>query len=365
MSTIVFVTWDGGGNVPPALGIAVEMQRRGHEVRVMGHPTQQSAVGACGLGFLPFNTAHEFDARANNSPFALLSVFGDRAMGRDVIAELEIRAADLVVVDCLLWGPMEALATAKIPFAALEHVFDEYFTRKWLRGPMGIAIAIKRFRAKRILDQAEVRLVASLPQLDPAATKPLPTNVRYTGPVVGGSPANPDTPTVLVSLSTVNFPGMAEVMQNVLDAVGTLDVHGIVTTGPALAASALRPPPNAELHEFVPHGEVLPQVTLVVGHGGHATTMAALAHDLPLIVLPLHPMLDQAMVGGAVEAAGAGRLLAKKAKPAQIAEAMKDLLADGPHRSAAAALGLAIRDAKGAETAADVIESLISGDAKG
>lgn len=224
--------------------------------------------------------------------------------------------------------------------------------------------AIKRFRAKRILDQAEARLVASLPQLDPAATKPLPTNLRYTGPVVTGTPANADTPTVLVSLSTVSFPGMAKVMQNVLDALGTLDVHGIVTTGPALDAAALRPPPNAELHRFIPHGKVLPGVTLLVGHGGHATTMAALAHDVPLIVLPMHPMLDQAMVGRAVEAAGAGRLLAKKAKPAQIAEAMRDLLADGPHHSAAANLGSAIREAKGATTAAEVIESLVNQDAK-
>ena len=364
MSTILFVTWDGGGNVPPALGIAGELQRRGHEVRVMGHSTQQTAVSASGLSFLPFSTAREFDSRANNSPFTLLSVFGDRAMGRDVIAELKTRPADLVVVDCLLWGPMEALAAAKIPYAVLEHFFDEYFTRKWLRGPMGIGIALKRFRAKRILDQAAVRLVASLPQLDPAATKPLPANVRYTGPVVGGSRANAESPTVLVSLSTINFPGMAEVMQNVLDALGTLDVHGIVTTGPALDASALRPPPNTELHQFIPHGEVLPRVSLVVGHGGHATTMAALAHHVPLIVLPMHPFLDQAMVGRAVEAAGAGRLLAKKAKPAQIAEAMTDLLADGPHHSAAANLGMAIRDAKGAATAADVIESLVNQGAK-
>lgn len=364
MSTILFVTWDGGGNVPPALGMAAELQRRGHEVRVMGHQTQRSAVEGSGLGFLPFSTAHAYDSRDDNSPFTLLSVFGDRAMGRDVLAELERSPADLVVVDCLLWGPMEALAAAKIPYAVLEHLFDEYFTRRWLRGPMGMGIAAKRFRAKRILDQAEVRLVASLPQLDPAATKPLPANLRHTGPVVTGVPAEADTPTVLVSLSTVSFPGMAKVMQNVLDALEALDVRGIVTTGPSLDAAALRCPRNAELHQFVPHREVLPRVSLVVGHGGHATTMAALAHHVPLIVLPLHPMLDQAMVGRAVEAAGAGRLLAKKSKPAQIAEAMTDLLADGPHRSSAADLGSAIRDAKGAETAADVIESLLNQDAK-
>lgn len=37
MSNLLFTTWDGGGNVPPALGIAGELQLRGHRVRVMGH----------------------------------------------------------------------------------------------------------------------------------------------------------------------------------------------------------------------------------------------------------------------------------------------------------------------------------------
>ena len=76
MSTILFVTWDGGGNVPPPLGIAVELQRRGNEVRVMGHQTQKSAVDASGLSFLPFSNAHEYDSRDDNSPLTLLSVFG-------------------------------------------------------------------------------------------------------------------------------------------------------------------------------------------------------------------------------------------------------------------------------------------------
>jgi hypothetical protein len=37
MGDILFVTWDGGGNVPPAIGIACELQRRGESVRVLGH----------------------------------------------------------------------------------------------------------------------------------------------------------------------------------------------------------------------------------------------------------------------------------------------------------------------------------------
>ena len=36
MTEILIVTWDGGGNVPPALLIGAELQRRGHGVMVRG-----------------------------------------------------------------------------------------------------------------------------------------------------------------------------------------------------------------------------------------------------------------------------------------------------------------------------------------
>ena len=48
MARILAVTWDGGGNVPPMLGIAGELQRRGHQIRVLGHPRQVAMVASAG-----------------------------------------------------------------------------------------------------------------------------------------------------------------------------------------------------------------------------------------------------------------------------------------------------------------------------
>src|SRR5712675_1392581 len=45
----LFAMWDGGGNVPPALGLARRLIARGHEVRLLGDPTladEARAVGA-------------------------------------------------------------------------------------------------------------------------------------------------------------------------------------------------------------------------------------------------------------------------------------------------------------------------------
>lgn len=358
MTKVLVITWDGGGNVPPALGIAAELQRRGHQVRVMGHRVQDAHVRATGLDFTAFSTARPFTAVDNSTPIDYAGVFGDRAMGHDVAEELRREPADLVVVDCLLFGAMDAVAAEGVPYVVLEHTYDEYLVRKWLRGPMGIGMTLKRIPARRLLDGAALRLVACLAELDPATRRPQPSNLQHTGPVIDGVAAAAKEPTVLVSLSTVNFPGQARAMQNILDALGTLDVRGIATVAPSIGIENLVAPRNVELRGFVPHGELLPTVSMVVGHGGHATTMAALAHDLPMLIMPMHPMLDQKMIGQSLVDAGAGRLMSKKAKPATIAAAVADLVGDGPHRVAAAQLGATIRAAAGARTGADRIEAI-------
>ncbi|MDX6414819.1 MAG: hypothetical protein QOH23_2229 [Gaiellaceae bacterium] len=360
---VLFVTWDGGGNVPPALGIAAELQQRGHRVRVMGHPVQHAQVTGTGLDFTAFDTARPFSATDNSSPIDYAGVFGDRAMGRDVVEELRREPAGLVVIDCILFGAMQSVATAGVPYVVLEHMYDAYLVRRWLRGPMGIGMAVKRIPARRLLSAAAARLVACSRELDPAGTGPRPGNLHYTGPVVAGVSAAPSEPTVLVSLSTVNFPGQARAMQNILDALATLEVRGIATVGPAIGTKSLTAPPNVELRGFVPHAELLPTVSMVIGHGGHATTMAALAHDLPVLVMPMHPMLDQKMVGQSLVDAGAGRLLSKTAKPPAIAVAVTELMSNGPHRAAAARLGAHLRTTSGARAGADLVESVSTGKA--
>lgn len=356
---VLFVTWDGGGNVPPALGIAARLQARGHAVRVMGHPVQQSAVEAADLAFVPYRTARPFRGVDKHSLPAYIAMFGDRAMGRDVMDELHRDPADVVVVDCMMFGPIDALARAGQRYVLLEHLFDEYYVRKWLRGPIGLGLVLRGFKARRLLDGACLRLVASSSDLDPAAKRSdRPENVRYTGPIVTGMPANSSADTVLVSLSTFNFPGLTGALQRILEALGTLDAKGIVTTGPVVDPAELRAPRNVHVHRYLPHTDVLPTVSLLIGHGGHATTMAALAHDVPALVLPMHPLLDQPMVGRAVADAGAGLRLSKKAKPSAIADAVRELLADGAHRTAAAALGTKIRSTDGAKSAADLVESV-------
>jgi UDP:flavonoid glycosyltransferase YjiC (YdhE family) len=358
MSEVLVVTWDGGGNVQPAVGIAAELKRRGHSVRFAGHPRQAESLTEAGFEVAPAREARRFSATDANSPIALVKTFGDRGLGRDVMAALAERPADLVVVDCLLFGVMEALRESGTPYAVLEHLYDTYFRKGWLRGPMGLGMRLMRLRPDASLAAASATYVASLPRLDPAGASPRP-ELEYVGPVVPFSPRIETDPAVLVSLSTFRFPKLQECLQTVLDATAGIDARIVVTTGPVVDPTSLRTAANHEVHRFVAHAELMPQMSLVVGHGGHSTTMQALAHDLPLVVMPMHPLLDQPMVGRTVAAAGAGRVVRKKADAASLRPVIEELLADGPHRAAAARLGAAVRAMPGAANAADRIEALV------
>jgi len=124
MAEFLFVTWDGGGNVPPALGIAAELQGRGHAVRFLGHETQREAIGAAGFGFASFPTAKPFSSLESNAPPRIMALFTDKAIGADAVSEARRRPTDVVVVDCMMIGALRACADAGLTYVTLEHLFD-------------------------------------------------------------------------------------------------------------------------------------------------------------------------------------------------------------------------------------------------
>jgi UDP:flavonoid glycosyltransferase YjiC (YdhE family) len=358
MAEIVFVTWDGGGNVPPAVAIADELRLRGHAVRFVGHAVQRPSLEAQGFEVEPATRARAFTSADGVSPVTMVRTFGDRGLGRDALAALARRPADLVVVDCMLLGAMEELRRAGTPYVLLEHMYDAYFRGSYLRGPLGLGMRLLRLRPGASLRAARGAVVTAMPELDPAGARPR-EGVTYVGPVAPGVPHVFGDPAVLVSLSTYGYPGMTGCLQRILDATAGLDARVVVTTGPHVDPERLRAAANHEVHRFVPHDELLPQVSLVVGHAGHGTTMKALAHDLPMALMPMHEFVDQPMVAASVENAGAGRVVSRKASAEELRPVIAGLLADGPHRRAAQRLGAAIRAMPGAVNGADVVEGLL------
>ncbi len=203
-------------------------------------------------------------------------------------------------------------------------------------------------------------LIATPRSLDPDGHETLPDGIRFTGPVWQGHPASAET----ARRGAPNFgepqqhlfPGQQRVLQNILDALSGLPVRAIVTTGPAVPAQDLRVPENAELHSYLPHTDVLPTVSMVIGHGGHGTTMAALSY----IVLPMARFTDQFKIGQALEKASAGQLLPKRSSPSRIRQAIEQVLGDERYRPAASRLGAEIRLQDGASVGSDAITEVLA-----
>ncbi|MEP6843046.1 MAG: nucleotide disphospho-sugar-binding domain-containing protein, partial [Pseudolysinimonas sp.] len=350
MSNILFVTWDGGGNVAPAVLIAKELQRRGDAVRFLGQAQQRAPLEAAGFAFSPYSTPHRWRATGRRGALAnaagFLGLLISRPIGLDLQAEVAARPVDLVVVDCLLYSALDAAARASLPRAVLVHSLYAAVDRTMAGGAPGAVARLAGFNPRRLWASAATVLVTTLEQLDPGRTAS-GIRLEYSGPVIGevATRREPSTerPAILVSLSTTYIAGQAGVLQKILDALTDLPVRVIVTTGPAVDPGELSAPANAELHAFLPHAEVMPKVALVVGHGGHSTTMLALAHDLPLVILPMNMVFDQPIIGQVVQAAGAGLSLPSSSSPAEIRHATNRMLAAGPHRAQAARLGDAIR----------------------
>jgi FAD binding domain len=90
MANVLFVTWDGGGNVPPTLGIAAELRRRGHAVRFLGHAQQRTQIEAKGLPFEAYTHARSWSSLQRVTPFTVgrIVVF-DPGPGQDLTESVE------------------------------------------------------------------------------------------------------------------------------------------------------------------------------------------------------------------------------------------------------------------------------------
>ena len=366
MGDILIVTWDGGGNLPPAIGIAAELQRRGEVVRMLGHEQLRSTIERAGLRFEPYSHPYTY---STTTPEPWLSwmrgfraIINDRSLGVDLLRSVQREPADLVVIDCVLRSVLQAAEQSQIRRGVLVHSF--YYTAALGMGSNGPIARLRGRSSTQRWGDVEVGLLATLRSLDPDGHTTLPDCTRFTGPVWQGTPRpaeQPDgEPRIFVGLSSGFFPGQQRVLQNILDALSGLPVRAIVTTGPAIPAQDLRMPENAELHSYLPHAEVLPTVSMVIGHGGHGTTMAALSRDLPVIVLPIAKFMDQFKIGQALEKAGAGRLLPKRSSPSRIRQAIEEVLGDERYRLAASRLGAEIRQQDGASVAADAINEVLA-----
>lgn len=169
----------------------------------------------------------------------------------------------------------------------------------------------------------------------------------------------PVRPTVYVTLGTAPPTNSRQgVLCTIVDGLADEPINLIVTVGPNNDPADLGPvPSNVRVDRYIPQTALFPRCQLVVSHGGSGTVMAALAHGLPQVVVPI--TADQPENARRCVALGVARALdAATLDPLSARSAVAEVLGDPTYRENAGRLRAEIEALPDPAHAVALLESL-------
>ena len=323
---VLVATTAGAGHFAALIPFARACVDEGHEVRVAAPASFAGAVQAAGLAHEPL---------ADVDPAALGAVFGR-------VPTLQRRESNVLVVQ-EVFGRLDR--DASLP--GIRRVLDAWRPHVVLREPAELAsyvgaeergiphvqvnIGLSRMddHFLPLFDEpvAEVgcsgsglraapRWTLVPPSFDVAAASASGSvTAARDQPASGGIQqqlpdwwAGDDRPLVYVSFGSVAA-GMGlfpDFYRRVVDQLADVPARVLLTLGEAGSPGALDPlPANVHVERWWPQRDVMPSASVVVGHGGFGTTMAALVAGVPQVVLPLFSF-DQFLNAHRVDETGIG-----------------------------------------------------------
>ena len=413
----LFVMGDGGGNLPPQLGLARKLVSRGHDVRVLTEPSVEEDVRATGASYVSLTKAphrsdrsresdfvRDFDAK---TPIGALAAFRERVMfgparafAEDTMAEIERWHPHVLAADWIRTGIAVAGEAAGVPTALLVHsnnllpepgkpppgfgflpatsalgrARDSFFERIYLRlfnrglpalndarrtcGLQPLAHVLEHF-------ERPARFLCLYSEAFDLPADHHPAHLRYVGPVLEEPawtepwtppwPMDDRRPLVVISMSTT-FMKQERLLRHCIDAVSSMQVRALVTLGPTLDPAAFRGTENAVVVRSAPHDEVFRHADAVITHAGMGTVSRALAYGLPLVCTPMGR--DQHDIAARVLWHGAGLHVRHSASAAKIQASLHRVLSQPSFREAAEQLQKAIQADLAADRAIAELEAL-------
>lgn len=343
------------GHLNPLLPYADALIARGHDVAVAAPEAASQKLARAGITHLPVGDPAEEAAEASRRSIdAASGAQAVQAAAAEHFAGLLSRASlpdlmriipdwrpDLVLRESLELGALVAAAAAASPccrvgvhcgqgemdfFPHLVAPVDRLRASVGLHGDDGASLRSEAvFSAfPEFMDEGVDWLGTQRPlRVRPALAPPPPAGAER--PI--WAPAEGEA-FVYVTLGTVS--GRSEksraAYRAVLEALSTLPVRALLTTGPIMPREELGIiPPNVTVEAFVPQFQIMPHAHAVVCHGGSGSLIGALAHGLPTVVMPL--FADQPHNAASVARAGAGISVTDRTAPvlrAAIARVLED-----------------------------------------
>jgi rhamnosyltransferase subunit B len=416
---VVITCWGSHGDLFPYIGLARELQVRGHRPVLATNPGYRDIVEREGIEFAAAGPL--IDADAPNARDLFERVMDPRKGSEVIVRELlmpklretyeELRSAvagaDLLVTHPITFaGPVVAeqqrvpwLSTVLAPlsfFSAHDpavlptapRLNDLPVLGPWLAHTI---LRLARPTLRRWVEPvARLRADLKLPrgghpmlegQYSPHGTLALfsrvlaepqpdwPPQTVVTGTVFWNetTPLEPKLaeflaagePPVVFTLGTSAVGAAGRFYHESAAAVAKLGVRAVMLTGGFAQNRPDDLPPNVLLVDRAAHELLFPRASIVVHQVGAGTTAQGLKSGRPMLLVPHgHDQFDNAR--RVLKRGVARTLLPKEYRAERVARELRALLDDASYRERAAATAAIVRAEGGAATAADVIERLLA-----
>ncbi len=358
---ILFTTTGGMGNFNPLVPLAQALHDRGHQIAFATPALFGPVVETAGFESIAAGLNMTFrEYRAQMPPIpagapGVAEVFIDglgRPMLDDLLRIIPEWQPDLLVHEGVEFAAPTAGEMLNIPHVAHNLILIGYSPELWdrlvrseyagFRADYGLPPDPHYREYFRYMYLHHVpECITPLPQS--ISAKSLLIRPEFPEPTGLALPAwsdrLADLPTVYVTLGTV-FNQTRGLIETILAALGQSEFNLIVTIGADRDPQEFGPqPPTVHMERYVPQASILPKCDILVCHGGTGTILGALAHGLPMLIIPLEG--DHFPSARRLLAAGVAQVLqADEVTPESIGTAVQQLLTTPLYRERA----LAIKD---------------------
>lgn len=396
----VITTSAAAGHFHPLVPLAQALADAGHDVAFAGPASFVATVEACGFPLLPagYDPANGADAEldglwselatlrpdASSGAFAgmevmsfywakLCSGYMTRRMVPDLIPVLLRWRPDVVIRELYEVGGAIAAEALGLPHATVQ--IGQIIDGPWLRAAARDELDAIRHAVGLPPDPVVAMLYRHLllsfvppSYQDPEVHIPTQHHLRTivfdrSGAEAAPAWLQPDLPrpVIYATFGTMShfspFPDLfLAAIAGLRDLAGTL----IVTVGRDRDPAALGPQPeHVRVERYLPQSLVFPHCDLVVHHGGHNTTLAAIADGLPQVIIPLGA--DQPMNARRCEELGLGiPIWPAERTPEAIGAAARTVLGEPRFRQNTARLRAEMLALPGPEHAVELLARLVA-----
>jgi dTDP-L-oleandrosyltransferase len=391
----LFVAIPDRGHVFPNLSVVSELIRRGHRVTFLTGESMAEVITPSGATLLPYDSKYEqvdvlgtTNADPASMPLTLTEDSG--AMVRAALAGLADDVPDMIIGDSvtpLAWRILgekwqRPAVQSSVVFVSNEHWS---FVRSMIEdgkitAPPDMSSVFAAMAAVVASSGIEKPPTAFLqPSANEFTLVYLPRAFQFAGDTfsesqfafVGPSmedrpflgewqPPAGDRPVVLVSLGTT-FNRNPDFFSGAAAAFADEPWHVVMTVGGGIDPAEIGPlPSNVEIHQWLPHLEVLERASVFVTHGGVGSVMESLYTGTPMVAIPLTPV--DVPTAKRIRELGVGATLTPDTLSA---ETLRDMVAEvaGDEEILAntRVMQKHVRESGGAREAADVLEKRLVG----